>query len=158
MSYSYRLELTRTGLAANKSIEGHLFVYRGAELLGEFSTMERGNGYVYLRVGSYPMKHSRKGTGRKVKCLCPIEERVSTILIHDAKSRRPTSLAGCIAPFFMGSEAYEFSSAEAMESLWEMIGGYERGKRDVTLEVLTNVGTDTLTKETWKWDHRKQRR
>ena len=160
MAENYRLELARVGLNTNNSIKGYLFVYHGEELLGAFSTMERGHGFVYLKIGEYEMKHSKKGTkrdGQDVLCLRPTDERVRSILIHDAKTRRPSSLAGCIAPFFLGAEAYGPSSAKAMDSLWEMLGGYEYGKRGVSLVVLTNVAGDTRTKEEWidEWAKRR---
>jgi hypothetical protein len=170
MASTYRLELTRVGMEwekinFEKSISGTLRVYRGEDLLGTFSTMERGIKFVHLKVGSYEMKHSIKGNpdgkGRdNIKCLRPVDLRIRSILIHDAASRRRTSLSGCIAPFFLGSEAYGPSSAEAMDALWEMIGKFQKGKQDVTLLVLTNpILGDERTKEQWidGWAKRKKR-
>ncbi|MEZ5427069.1 MAG: hypothetical protein R2747_12440 [Pyrinomonadaceae bacterium] len=150
------LELKREGLTFRKHVQGILRIRKvwdtGKECrednLGSFLTMERGVRYVNLKIGTYEMKHSIKNTHRRVKCLRPTDRRLSTILIHDALNDDPRNITGCIAPFPFGGESCGQSSAEAMELLWTMLGGWHEGKK-VTLKVLTNVPGETRTKETW---------
>jgi len=152
----YVLELKREGLISDGHVRGimrvkHIFDDGKAcreQNMGTFLTLERGTKFVNLKVGTYEMKHSIKIEGRKVKCLRPTDWRISTLLIHDALNDDPKTLEGCIAPFFFGGEAYNQNSAEAMELLWTLLGGWEEGRK-VTLEVLTNVPGDRRTKETW---------
>lgn len=129
------LYLYRAGPDGNGYETGYLLL---PNIGKTFSTRERGHGYVSLRVGTYKMKHSIKNTNRKVKCLRPVESSIQTILIHDADKDNPGSLTGCIAPGTMSGAAYWSDSAEAMEELWSLLGGWEDG-REETLHVMTNV-------------------
>jgi hypothetical protein len=157
MKDEYILELKREGITFRKHVQGILRVIKvwdtgkdcREDNLGSFLTMERGTKYVNLKIGTYEMKHSTKIEGRKVKCLRPTDWRIGTLLIHEALNDDPRNVTGCIAPFSFGGQAYGQSSAEAMEFLWTMLGGWQDGKK-VTLKVLTNVPGDSRTKETWK--------
>jgi hypothetical protein len=129
------LFLYRTGPDEKKHEKGYLEI----PTLGKtFTTRERGDGYVSLRIGQYKMKHSTKIKGRQVKCLRPVEDSITTMLIHDADKDNPATLEGCIAPGKVGGEANWTDSAGAMEELWSALGGWEEGK-EVILNVMTNV-------------------
>lgn len=153
MDGNYIIELKREGLTENKHVRGILKIKNNEMDLGTFFTLERGHGMADLKIGEYEMEHSIKRTGRKIRCLRPTDKRIETLLIHDAYQDDPDELLGCIAPFQFGSEAYQQSSAEAMQTLWLLLGGWEQGKK-VTLRVLTNVPGEKRTKETW-WRTRK---
>jgi hypothetical protein len=152
----YVLELKREGLTPDGHVRGIMRVKKmfddgkacREQNLGTFLTLERGTRYINLKIGLYEMKHSTKIEGRQVKCLRPTDYRISTLLIHDALNDNPDNLEGCVAPFLFGGEAYNHNSAEAMELLWTLLGGWEEGRK-VTLVVLTNVPGDRRTKETW---------
>jgi hypothetical protein len=70
-------------------------------------------------------------------------------LIHDAAGDNAMYLEGCIAPFLFGSSAHYKGSALAMKQLWELLGGYEMNKRNVTLQILNNFPGEKRTKEQW---------
>lgn len=129
------LVLMRTGPDKDGYEMGYLMLPAVGKM---FTTRERGHGYVSLRIGEYKMKHSTKNTGRQVKCLRPIDSSVTTILIHDAYKDRPNTLEGCIAPGLMGGGANWHDSAQAMEQLWQELGGW-KGEKELTLRVMTNV-------------------
>ena len=85
------------------SVRGVLWVMErfstgGRGMVGLYTTIEPGGGYVNLKVGDYMMEHSMKITGRQVKCLRPVESAIEPILIHDAWRDDPKQLTGCIAP------------------------------------------------------------
>jgi|SRR5688572_4576004 hypothetical protein len=133
--------------AANK--DGSVF---GTLTVGttKFPTIERGKDFVNLKQGSYVMKHSTKVTGRKVNCLRPEIVQITTLLIHDALGDSSNNLEGCIAPG-MEKKASNMGirrSAEAMDAIWKLLGGFEEGKK-VTLNVLNNVPGESRTKDTW---------
>ncbi|MFQ5504092.1 MAG: hypothetical protein ACE5F1_04740 [Planctomycetota bacterium] len=141
---------------ADGSVPGILHV--GPE---SFPTIERGQGYVSLKIGDYVMVHSWKWTGRRVKCLRPVEplkrfarkgeKTIETILIHDAKNDDSLQLSGCISPGMVKKGGRGMGirrAAEAMERIWELLGGFHEGKR-VTLHVASNVPHELRTKETW---------
>ena len=126
-----------------------------------FPTIERGGTYVSLKTGDYRMEHSWKQSGRRVKCLRPIEpnkaflrkkeKSVESILIHDAFKDNSTELEGCISPGMRkkpGRGMGILDAAEAMEEIWELLGGFREGT-EITLHVLNNVPDDSQTKETW---------
>ena len=106
-----------------------------------FPTIERGGGYVTLKIGDYVMEHSWKKTGRRVKCLRPVQKEIDTILIHDARYDSSTELKGCISPG-MAKKPFPgqgiLDAEGAMNKLWKLLGGYVPGRR-VTLHVLNNV-------------------
>jgi len=129
------LYLYRTGKDSQGFETGYLMIPNLGKM---FSTRERGNGYVSLRIGTYKMEHSIKGGKRQVKCLRPAEISITTILIHDAYKDNPATLEGCIAPGTMTGSAHWADSASAMEEMWQLLGGWEEGK-EITLRVMTNV-------------------
>ncbi len=147
-----RMYLTRRKKAnADGSVSGCLVVYRSVIAAGSLTlpTIERGNGYVSLKMGMYIMKHDKKNTGRTVKCLRPTEGAIKTILIHDAYQDKASQLAGCVAPGLQTDPSGAISgSAEAMQRIWEYIGGWSDGAL-VKLDVLSNVPGDSRTRETW---------
>lgn len=141
---------------ADGSVPGTLYV--GAQ---RFPTIERGGAYASLKTGDYRMVHSRKHTGRKVKCLRPIEENkaylkkneksVESVLIHDAYLDSSHNLKGCISPGMVkkpGSGMGILYAKEAMKEIWKLLGKFREGKQ-ITLHVLNNVPGDLRTKETW---------
>lgn len=131
------LTLQRVGPDPNGEECGYLKVMFTGEV---FSTRENNDtlGYSSLRIGIYVMEHSKKRTGRPVKCLRPVESAIQRILIHDAYDDDPDTLEGCIAPGIIGGEADWTNSALAMDKLFEAIGGFEEGKQ-VRLVVLNNA-------------------
>jgi hypothetical protein len=131
------LTLMRVGPDANGEECGYLKVMWTGDV---FSTRENDATLKFssLRVGTYKMKHSWKQTGRKIKCLRPVESAIQNILIHDAYNDDPNELSGCIAPGLLGGEANWQNSAEAMEKLWTALGEFKEGN-EVYLVVLTNA-------------------
>jgi len=144
------LTLQRLGPDLKGEEKGYLKVMWTGDL---FSTRENDANLKYssLRVGTYKMKHSWKRTGRKIKCLRPVEDNISNVLIHDAANDDPNNLSGCIAPGIIGGEADWQNSAAAMEQLWVALGGFEEGK-EVILVVLNNAtGVDPMQGRTgWR--------
>jgi hypothetical protein len=131
------LTLMRVGPDANGEECGYLKVMWTGDV---FSTRENDATLKYssLRVGTYKMKHSWKRTGRIIKCLRPVETAIENILIHDAFNDDPNELQGCIAPGIQGGEANWQNSADAMEKMWDALGGFKEDK-EVVLVVLTNA-------------------
>lgn len=128
----------------------------------QFPTIERGHGYTSLRVGDYKMVHSWKGGKRSVKCLRPVEENkaylrngeksVERVLIHDAYRDSSTELEGCISPGISKKPGRGMGiqkAAQAMEKIWELLGGFESEKKTVTLHVINNVPGVSGIRETW---------
>ena len=133
------LTLQRLGPDQDGNEKGFLKVMRTGDI---FSTRENNANLSYssLRVGIYEMQHSYKRTGRRVRCLRPVELPISSILIHDASNDNPETLSGCIAPGIRGGEANWRNSAEAMEQLFEILGGFdETFQKRVYLMVLNNA-------------------
>lgn len=151
MNENLVIEVTRVGVMPEK---GHVFGVmtvknNGAEV-GRFSTLERGLKFTNLKVGDYEMHHSRKNKGRQVKCLRPTNLFISSVLIHDAYKDDANELEGCIAPFMFGNEADYKGSAQAMEKLWELIGGFDEShKQKITLRILTNFPGEKRTAAQW---------
>ena len=146
----YEIHLFRTGKDITNNCEkGYMVVFAPDQLPSFFYTRERGNGYVSLRVGTYIMEHSTKIKGTQVRCLRPVEGQIAGILIHQSSS--PLGLEGCIAPGFPGEESDWTNSALAMESIFFLLGGFERGKK-VTLRVVTNVSyiPGDATRDNWQ--------
>lgn len=141
------LFLHRVGPDENDYEKGYLEI---PTLNKKFTTRERGDGYVSLRIGQYKMVHSTKIKGRQVKCLRPAESEITTILIHDAYKDDPSTLEGCIAPGKPEGEADWSDSAKAMEELWEALGGWDEGNA-VILNVMNNVSyrPDDETRNDW---------
>lgn len=153
------LTLLRTGKDLKGEERGILKVMDGNFMTKAFSTRENDATLKYssLRMGAYEMKHSKKefnldGTPAKevINCLRPTDARIQRILIHRALNDNPNNLVGCIAPGIWGDVNEFTGSEEAMEKLFEALGGYQEGKL-VSLHVLSNAsGVGFLdTKETW---------
>lgn len=147
------LTLNRVGMDATTGYEKGYLTVDGMT----FSTRERGHEYVSLMVGTYRMKHSIKGKGRRVKCLRPVEWQIGSILIHDAYNDKPGTLEGCIAPGFMGGEADWSNSAFAMDRLWDLLGGWQEGK-EVDLVVLNNVSYENSSRSRDNWSRFKRKK
>lgn len=145
------IEVMRTGILPVKGhVTGVMTIKRGGAEVGKFSTLERGVKFTNLKIGEYEMYHSKKRKGRQVKCLRPTNIYISSVLIHDAYKDNAATLEGCIAPFLFGSEAHYVGSAQAMEKLWELLGGYDEGQKSkVTLRVLNNVPGEKRTAADW---------
>lgn len=117
-----------------------------------FPTIERGGGYVSLKVGQYKMKHSKKIRGAgTINCLQCMDAEIDQILIHDALNDSSTTLQGCIAPG-MSKKASPgmgiLDSATAMTEIFKLLGGYSIGK-GVILNVWSNVPGETRTRASW---------
>ncbi|MEO0820751.1 MAG: DUF5675 family protein [Pseudomonadota bacterium] len=118
-----------------------------------FPTIERGNGYVNLKIGQYALKHSKKKRGKgTIDCLQVVEHKaIDQILIHDALRDSSTTLEGCIGPGLTRKPSPGqgiLDSAEAMKEIFKLLGGYSLGTR-ATLNVWSNVPGETRTKLTW---------
>ena len=151
MNEGYIIEVTRVGILKNtEHVRGVMVVKENGTEVVRFSTLERGVKYTNLKVGDYEMHHSRKNTHRQVPCLRPTNKYISTVLIHDAYKDDANELQGCIAPFMTGGEAHYTGSKQAMEKLWEKIGGYDESyQRKITLRILTNVPGENRTAAQW---------
>ncbi|MFA8387435.1 MAG: hypothetical protein ACEPO2_17560 [Pelagibaca sp.] len=95
-------------------------------------TIERGNGYTFVRKGTYRLVVDYKNTDRKggvkVKCLRFNHEGIRTHLVHDALNDNAFTLAGCIAPGMSKTENGIKDSIKAMNEIWDAVGGWEDGK------------------------------
>lgn len=151
MNENVVIEVTRTGVLPEKGhVCGVMVIKNNGGEVGRFSTLERGLRFTNLKVGDYEMHHSRKNKGRKVKCLRPTNLFISSVLIHDAWKDDANELEGCIAPFLFGGEADYKGSAQAMEKLWEMLGGFDEShEKKITLRILTNFPGETRTADQW---------
>jgi hypothetical protein len=117
----------------------------------KFPTIERGGGYVNLKVGDYVMEHSRKRTGRPIRCLRPVESTIEAILIHAAYKDNSEQLEGCVSPGMMKKPPPGMGILQAdaaMEEIWKLLGGWKEGKK-VTLHVANNAPGDARIKEVW---------
>ena len=121
-----------------------------------YPSIERGGGYVNLKIGQYKMQHSKKkrrgAPGGTINCLQVIEHgNIDQILIHDAMGDSSTQLEGCIGPGLRKKTAPGMGildSKGAMDEIWKLLGGYTLGNK-VTLNVWSNVPGETRTKLTW---------
>ena len=151
MNEDLLIEVMRTGVQPNKGhVYGVMTVKSNGAQVGQFSTLERGVSFTNLKVGTYEMHHSKKHKGRQVKCLRPTNMYISSVLIHDAYKDDARNLEGCIAPFLFGSEAHYVGSAEAMEKIWTLIGGYDEShEKKIMLSILNNVPGENRTADQW---------
>jgi hypothetical protein len=145
------IEVMRTGVLPQKGhVCGVMTIRQGGAEVAQFSTLERGLKFTNLKIGTYEMHHSKKNKGRQVKCLRPTNKFISSVLIHDAYKDDANNLEGCIAPFLFGSEAHYVGSAEAMDKLWEKLGGFDESHRQtITLRILNNFPNDNRTAAEW---------
>ncbi|SHI02861.1 hypothetical protein [Marivita hallyeonensis] len=122
--FTFKRSLTAN---ANGTIPGEL-------TLGDktWPTIERGNGYTFVRKGTYRLMVDYKNTDRKggvkVKCLRFNHEGIRTHLIHDALNDNAFTLAGCIAPGMAKTDTGISGSLQAMDEIWDAIGGWQDGK------------------------------
>jgi hypothetical protein len=152
MNENLVIEVMRTGIQKGTGhVTGVMTIKKDGVEVKRFSTLERGVKFTNLKVGDYEMHHSKKNRGRQVKCLRPTNQFIMSVLIHDAWKDKASTLEGCIAPFMMGSEAHPYTgSAEAMEKLWEAVGGFDEShKKTITLRILTNVPGEHRTAAEW---------
>ena len=150
MNEDLMIEVMRTGVLANSHVSGVMTIKNNGVEVGRFSTLERGVKFTNLKIGVYEMHHSKKNKGRQVKCLRPTEFYIASVLIHDAYKDDAKNLEGCIAPFLVGGEAHYSGSAEAMEQLWTLIGGFDSNhKKTIKLNILNNMPGDNRTATEW---------
>jgi hypothetical protein len=127
------LTLLRTGRDLKGEERGILKVMDGNFMTAVFSTRENDATLKYssLRIGTYEMKHDKKefnldGTPcTPINCLRPTDSRIRKILIHRAYKNNPNTLVGCIAPGIWGTVNEFTDSEQAMEDLFQALGGYE---------------------------------
>ena len=151
MADEYVLELMRTGDRLDRvHPRGYLTIKRNGAEVVTFHTLERAYNYTNLKVGTYEMIHSWKRTKSIVRCLRPTCRWIPTVLIHAAYGNKATNLEGCVAPFLVGSDAgYKYSS-EAVEQMFEALGGFDdQTPKRVTLNVLNNYPGEHRTAAQW---------
>jgi hypothetical protein len=154
MSEEFVIEVMRTGEQPDK---GHVYGVMNVknkdtnEVIQTFSTLEHGGTTTSLKTGWYDMKHSIKRTHRQIRCLRPVLDFISTILIHDAYYDDAKNLSGCIAPFLIGTEAAPHHNSEtAMKKLWEALGGFDESQQKIVrLNVINNVPGDNRKQDNW---------
>jgi hypothetical protein len=151
MNDDYVIELMRTGaFFQKKHVRGIMTIKQGGQVLGQFSTLERGLNFTNMKVGTYEMIHSWKRTKSIVRCLRPTNRWITTVLIHAAYGDKARNLEGCIAPFMIGTEAVHAKSSEAIDKMFEMLGGFDdKTPKRVTLKVLTNFPNEHRNAEQW---------
>lgn len=151
----YTLELRRDSLDEHGHPTGYLWLKEQKTPrsflsgVAYFHTRERGHGYVALKTGTYTMEHSKMTRFSDVKCLRPVgvkDPQRAACLIHPITRHvrppdNPDALEGCIAPFLVGTAELAGSSEQAMESIWKLVGGWEKGKQ-LKLVVLNDVPTE----------------
>jgi hypothetical protein len=133
----------RTGTVNdNGSVMGELTV-------GEktWPTVERGDGFTFVRMGQYNLKMDEKATGRRVPCLRFDHDGIRTHLIHDALNDNHKDLEGCIAPGLTKSDNGITGSPEAMNEVFVALKGF-RQDAIVTITVDNNISGDE-TGDAW---------
>jgi hypothetical protein len=136
----------------------------GVLQIGEkfWPTIERGDGYTYVRKGTYVVTVGHKNKVREaggqcimVRCLRFGESpAIASHLIHDAYKDKHTALLGCIAPGLSADATGIHRSEEAMQQVLETLGVIDAtgclkvGERR-TIDVLNNVGGGDETKREW---------
>jgi hypothetical protein len=94
----------------------------------EYPTIERGEGHVSARKGTYELKMDIKNTHRRIQCLRFNHLGMHTLLIHDAWKDSHHYLEGCIAPGMTSDAKGIHESGKAMEQILAALGGFEQGK------------------------------
>ena len=125
-------------------------------------TIERGAEYTFVRKGTYQVAMDHKNSsGRRgnsltegtsvsvpnamfsLRCLRFTDPAIQTHLIHDALYDNHQALSGCIAPGESADFSGVYHSAEAMEQIFNALGGFEVGKV-FTISVENNIrGNET---------------
>jgi hypothetical protein len=157
MNDDFVIEVMRTGaLFKKKHVCGVMTIKQGGVRVGQFSTLERGLNYTNMKVGTYEMIHSWKRTKSRVRCLRPTNRWITTVLVHAAYNDDAKWLEGCIAPFVIGSESYYKGSSEAIEQMFQMLGGFDdQTPKRVSLVVLNNFPNEHRTAAQWIADREK---
>ncbi|HEY8559907.1 MAG TPA: hypothetical protein VIL74_05860 [Pyrinomonadaceae bacterium] len=157
MNEDFVIEVMRTGgLFKGKHVRGVMTVKQGGAVVGEFATLERGYDYTNMKVGTYEMIHSMKRTKSRIPCLRPTNRWITTVLIHAAFNDDAKWLEGCIAPFIIGTENHYKRSAEAVQEMFRLIGGFDdQTPKRVKLVVLNNYPNEKRSAEQWIADREK---
>ena len=157
MNDDFVLELMRTGgLFKKKHVRGILTIKKNGAQVRQFSTLERGYDYTNLKVGSYEMIHSWKRTKSRIHCLRPTNRWITTVLIHAAFNDDAKWLEGCVAPFLIGTENHYKRSADAVDEMFNELGGFDDlTPKKVKLVVLNNYPHETRSAEQWIADREK---
>jgi hypothetical protein len=105
---------------------------RGLLTLGgkEFATVDRADGYKWLRPGEYEceMAYWTSSSGKKAKAIRVLGDySAGRIYIHPANW--PHQLAGCIAPGLYTTNDGVGESGRAISQVFDLLGGFEIGKR-----------------------------
>lgn len=151
MNENLVIEVMRTGVQPIKGhVCGTMTVKNDGMEVGKLYPLERGLKFTNLKVGTYQMRHSIKHKARQVKCLRPTNMFISSVLIHDAFKDDANHLEGCIAPFLFGSEAHYSGSAQAMEQIWTLLGGYDaKQQKTIALRIVNNFPGEDRTADQW---------
>jgi hypothetical protein len=157
MNEEFVIEVMRTGgLFKKKHVRGVMTFKQNGAQIGQFSTLERGLDYTNMKVGSYEMIHSWKRTKSRVQCLRPTNRWITTVLVHAAFNDDAKWLEGCIAPFIVGTENHYARSAEAIEEMFRLLGGFDDlTPKSVKLVILNNYPNEKRTAEQWIADREK---
>ena len=145
----------------NGSIPGELQI--GGQT---WPTIERGGRYTFVRQGMYQVAMDHKNSsGRRgepsstgtsasapnamypLRCLRFTDPAIQSHLIHDALYDDHTNLSGCIAPGLTADYEGVYRSGEAMEEIFEALGGFAIGKV-FTISVRNNIRGNE-TREQW---------
>ena len=109
-------------------------------------SIERMDGYKWLRPGTYDATFAEwtSSTGNKSKSIRVLNIYDNRIYIHPAN--KPVQLAGCIAPGKAIADCGVASSKDALQEIFDELGGYDAGKR-LKLKVTGTVAAGAGTKE-----------
>jgi|GEM_PF-1677348 len=151
MNEDFVIEVVRTGaLHKKKHVCGVMTIKQNGTQIGQFSTLERGLEYTNMKIGSYEMIHSWKRTKSRVRCLRPTSCWITTVFVHAAYNDDAKWLEGCIAPFLVGSEVHYARSADAIEEMFRLLGGFDDlSPKMVKLIILNNYPIETRTAKQW---------
>jgi hypothetical protein len=157
MNEDFVIEVMRTGaLYKNEHVCGIMTIKQNGAQIGQFGTLERGYNFTNMKVGSYEMIHSWKRTKSRVQCLRPTNRWITTVLVHAAYNNDAKWLEGCIAPFYIGTEADYGRSGEAVQEMFRLLGGFDdMTPKRVKLLILNNYPKETRTAEQWLADREK---
>jgi hypothetical protein len=152
------IHFRRTGISnPNGSIPGELTIGRHT-----WPTIERGEEYTFVRLGTYQVAMDYKNSsGRRgepsasgtsssapnamyaLRCLRFTDPAIQTHLIHDALYDDHRNLSGCIAPGLSADYSGVYRSGEAMNEIFDALGGFQVGKV-FTISVANNIrGNET---------------
>ena len=91
--------------------------------------IERGDGYVYLRPGIYKAEFGywTSKSGKKARAIRILGVYDDRVYLHPANW--PWQLEGCIAPGTSATKTGVANSRDAMDLIFEALGGFELKKR-----------------------------